>query len=357
MSDDVVHITAEQLNANDESITIVEIFCEHGALVKEGSHVLTIETSKAAAEIRAPASGYIAVAGKVGTEIGVGKHMATIYPSLAAMLANEFAISAQPPDTSRERTNLPNAPRATVKAIELARTLGIKIAEIQKAGFIREVDVRQFAAQRTQSQDRSRLELTRVKKAAVKTLKISRDTIIPAYLLAEFQFPPSTGKKIDVFDLVIHHASRLVENTYPDCNAHLENGAIVRSPRVNFGFMVDVDGDLFMPVIRNAGALSLDEIAAVRADNILALFRGERTQDMLAEPTICASGLNGRHLTFQVPVVYPTTSLIIGINQKVVAASQTTPVYLTLAYDHQVLSGFTVSRFVDDLIEAVLEGL
>ena len=104
-------------------------------------------------------------------------------------------------------------------------------------------------------------------------------------------------------------------------------------------------------------ALSLDEIAAVRAESILALFRGERTQDMLAEPTICASGLNGRHLTFQVPVVYPMTSLIIGINQRVVSGDQTTPVYLTLAYDHRVLSGFTVSRFADDLIEAVLGGL
>ena len=156
--------------------------------------------------------------------------------------------------------------------------------------------------------------------------------------------------------MVIHRASRLIEETYPDCNAHLDGDAIVRSSRVNFGFIVDVDGDVFMPVIRNAGSLSLDEIAATRAESILALFRGERTQDMLAEPTVCASGLNGRHLTFQMPVVYPRTSLIIGINQRVVAVTQTTPVYLTLAYDHRVLSGFIVSRFADDLIESVLRG-
>ena len=135
MSDNVVHITAEQLNANDESITIVEIFCEHGALVEKGTHVMTIETSKAAAEIRSPVTGYIALAGKVGTVIGVGKNIATIYSSLDALLANQPAISAEPLETVHERTNLPDAPRATRKAIDLARDLGINIAEIRKVGF------------------------------------------------------------------------------------------------------------------------------------------------------------------------------------------------------------------------------
>ncbi len=356
MSDNVVHITAEQLNANDESITIVEVHCEHGTFVSKGAHVLTIETSKAAAEIHSPTEGYIALAGKVGTVIGVGKNIATIYPTRDALLVNQTAISAEQSAKADERERLADAPRATRKAIELARELGVNVAEIQKVGFIREDDVRQYAAQASKISSRDRIDLSRVKKAAVKTLEISRNTIIPACLLAEFQFTPPAGRKVDVFDLVIHRASRLIAERYPDCNAHFDGDAIVRSPRVEFGFMVDVDGDIFMPVIRNAERLSLEDIAAARAEIILALFRGERTQDMLAEPTVCASGLNGRHLTFQMPVVYPTTSLIIGINQRVVAGAQKTPVYLTIAYDHRVLSGFIVSRFVDDLIDSVLGG-
>jgi 2-oxoglutarate dehydrogenase E2 component (dihydrolipoamide succinyltransferase) len=356
MNGNVVHITAEQLNANDEAVTIVELFCEHGAFVEKGTHVLTIETSKAAAEIRSPADGFIALAGKVGTVIDVGKNIATLYSTLDALLADQPVGGASQLPTADERTSSADAPRATRKAIDLARDLGVDIADIPKVCFIREEDVRQHVAQATKIARRDRVDLSRVKKATVRTLEISRNTVIPACLLAEFQFPLFEGKKLDVFDLVIHRAARLIEERYPDCNAYLDGDAVVRFSRVNFGFLVDVDGDVFMPVIRNAGSLSLNEIAAIRADHILALFRGEQTQDMLAEPTVCASGLNGRHLTFQMPVVYPATSLIIGVNQRVEAGSRVSPVYLTLAYDHRVLSGFIASRFADDLIESVCRG-
>lgn len=354
MSGKVVHLIAEQLNPNDESVIIVEILCEHGSFVKKGAHVLTIETSKAATEICSPADGYIALAGKVGVAIGVGKNVATIYTTLDQLIANHPDVNAEQLAPAGQPVD--DAPRATRKALDLARDLGVNLADIPKVGFIREDDVRQFAAQLKKIPDRDRINLSRVKKAAIKTLEISRDTIIPACLLAEFHCPSFAGKKVDVFDLVIYRASHLIERDYADCNAHLDGDAVIRSPRVNFGFMVDVDGDLFMPVIRNAAALSLDEIASTRAESILALFRGERTQEMLAEPTVCASGLNGRHLAFQMPVVYPMTSLIIGVNQRVMTDTHTTPVYLTFAYDHRVLSGFIVSRFAEDLIDSVLQG-
>lgn len=343
MSDNFVHITAEQLNANDETVTIVEIFFEQGAYVKRDAPVLAIETSKAAAEILSPADGYIAFAGAVGTIIGVGKNIATIYATLDALQANQSVIGAAQSATANDHASAAVAPRATRKAIDLARELGVNIADISKAGFIREDDVRNYAGQAAKVLDRGRIDLSRVKKAAIKTLEISRDTIIPASLLAEFQFPSREGKKVDVFDLVIHRASRLIEKTYQDCNAHFEDDAIVRSSSVNFGFMVDVDGDVFMPVVRNAGALSLEEIAAARTSSILSLFRGERNPEMFAEPTVCASGLNGKHLTFQMPVVYPKTSLIIGINQRTRTEAGTTPVYLTLGYDHRVVRLYRIA--------------
>ena len=355
MSGNVVYVAAEQLNANDESITIVEVHCQHGALVGKGAHLMTIETSKAAAEIYSPVEGYIALAGTVGTVIEVGKNVAAIYPTHDALVAGA-PLAAEQTEKAHKSEKSGDTPRATRKAIELARELGVNIGDIQKNGFIREDDVRQYFAEINKAAARDRVELSRVRKAAVKSLEISRNTIIPACLLAEFKFPHRTGKKVDVFDLVVHQASRLITERYPDCNAHFEGGAIVRSPRVNFGFIVDVDGDIFMPVIRDAGSLSLEDIAASRAEIILALFRGEQTQDMLAKPSVCASALNGRHLTFQFPVVYPTTSLIIGINQKIGAETQEVPVFLTFAYDHRVLSGFIVSRLVDDLIDAVLGG-
>lgn len=355
MSGNVVHVTAEQLNANDESITIVEVHCKHGAFVGKGTHLMTIETSKAAAEIYSPADGYVALAGAVGTVIDVGKNIATIYPTHDALRA-EAALAANEAEKTHKSEDSGDSPRATRKAIELARELGVNIGDIQKVGFIREDDVRQYFAEINKVSGRDRLELSRVRKAAVKSLEISRNTIIPACLLAEFRFRNRAGKKVDVFDLVVHRASRLIAERYPDCNAHFEGGAIVRSPRVDFGFMVDVDGDIFMPVIRDAGSLSLEDIAATRAEIILALFRGDHTQDMLAKPTVCASGLNGSHLTFQLPVVYPTTSLIIGVNQKIGAGAQEIPVFMTFVYDHRVLSGLIVSRFVDDLIDAVLGG-
>src|SRR5690242_2418737 len=197
MSAGAVHLTAEQLNPNDESVIIVEIHCEHGSFVKKGAHVLTIETSKAAAEICSPADGYIAFAGKVGTAIGVGKNIATIYRALDELAANHPHANVEDPVSVNQPVD---APRATRKALDLARDLGVNLADIPKSGFIREDDVRQFAAQSKNNPGRDRTNLSRVKKAAIKTLEISRDTIIPASLLAEFSCPSFAGKKFDIFD-------------------------------------------------------------------------------------------------------------------------------------------------------------
>jgi 2-oxoglutarate dehydrogenase E2 component (dihydrolipoamide succinyltransferase) len=353
MGDDVVHITAEQLNANDVSVTVVEVFFEHGAFVRQGDHLLTVETSKAAAEIRSPIDGYVALTCPVGTVIDVGENITTIFSTREAVPA------IRPPTASsskENRTNSPDTPRATRKAIELARELGVDIADIVKEGFIRENDVRRHAAQAVGAAGRVRIDLSRVRMAAVRTLEVSRSTIVPAYLLAEFKCPSFSDKKVDVFDLVIYRAARLIKTAYPDCNAYFDGDAMVRFSHINIGFTVDVDGELFMPVIRDADTLSLDEIAAARAESVLSLYRGERNQDILSEPTVCATGLNGRHLTFQIPVVFPKTNLIIGINQRAATDAATTPIYLTLAYDHRAISGLLVSRFADELVDAVLEG-
>jgi pyruvate/2-oxoglutarate dehydrogenase complex dihydrolipoamide acyltransferase (E2) component len=355
MGADVVYITAEQLNANDDSISVVEVLFEYGAFVRQGDHLLTVETSKAAAEIRSPIDGYVTLSCPVGTLIDVGENIATIYSAREAVPAIRPPLSPEPSSSKGKRTNSPDTPRATRKAIELARELGVDIADIAKEGFIREEDVRRHAAQAADAAVRTRIDLSRVRKAAVRTLEVSRSTIVPAYLLAEFQYPSFSDKKVDVFDLVIYRAARLIKTAYPDCNAYFDGDAIVRYSQMNIGFTVDVDGELFMPVIRDADSLSLDEIAAARAESILSLYRGERSQDILSEPTVCATGLNGRHITFQIPVVFPTTSLIIGINQMAATDATATSIYLTLAYDHRALSGLLVSRFADELVDAVLE--
>jgi 2-oxoisovalerate dehydrogenase E1 component len=316
-----IEVQAPQLNANDDELKVVEVLVADGAEVAAGTPILTVETSKAAEEVETPVAGFVRARCAVDDIVRIGEVLAVVYPTRAAWEA-AAAVSAPTAAAPAAKVDVPQVVSAPVET------------------------------QRRLPPGATVVTPSKVQRAMQKTLQISRDEIVPAHLFAECRLARPAQKKIDLLDVAIHHAARLIAR-HPDCNAYRDGQTIVRHAGVDFGFTTDVDGDLYMGVVKNAESLTVEQIAAERMNLILSMFRGEIDQAMLAEPSICITALNGRHFTHQIPVVYPRTSLIIGFNQRptegdAVAAS------LTFAYDHQVVSGFEISRFADELIDALV---
>ena len=322
-----VELKALQLNANDDEIKIVEFMVADASEVELGQSVVAVETSKAATEIPSPAKGFVSFCCKIGDDVPVGQVIALIYPSRreldAAHAVNQSGATSL--GMKRDGTNQSVPESVSEKSQD------------QIAGADPSV---------------KRIPFTKVQKAMQKTLQISHKAVVPAYLLAECRLHRPSKGKIDLLDEVIYQMARLVKD-YPNCNAYYDGHESICRAEVHVGFTADIDGNLYIGVVRDAHTKTMEQIAADRMGLILSLFRGEIDQSMLAEPTICVTGLNGRWFRHQIPVVFPKTSLMVGFNQKIDEQKEI-EASITFAYDHQILSGFEVSRFADGLITALV---
>ena len=79
MDDKAITISVERHSANDDSVTVVELFSEHGAFVRRGDRLCAVETSKATVEIYSPDDGYLNLECQIGTVLKIGEHIATIF--------------------------------------------------------------------------------------------------------------------------------------------------------------------------------------------------------------------------------------------------------------------------------------
>lgn len=96
---------------SDDRVTIVEVSVKTGAKVKAGDLLIVVETSKAANDVLAPASGVIelATACKVGAELAVGSVFATI-----AVAAGDRAATADCGTADHSKSEKTKSARAPV---------------------------------------------------------------------------------------------------------------------------------------------------------------------------------------------------------------------------------------------------
>jgi 2-oxoisovalerate dehydrogenase E1 component len=310
---DFVEVKAMQLNANDDQLKIIEYLVNDESEVSIDQLIITVETSKAINDITAPASGYIVFMHPTGADVQVGSAIAHIYKTREdaqkhAKLFKSNAISSE--------NNL-------VASSQLGSTLGEEFINFSK-----------------------------VQAGMNKTLRISHQEVVPSYLMTQCKLLRPVSRNIDLIDVLIYHAAKLA-NHFPNVNSKLQGQGLIRRKKVDFGFTTDNNGDLYVGVIRDAALKSIEEIASNRMDIVLSLFRGDASQSMISEPTICVTTLNGKWVAHQIPVVFPNTALMIGFNQRV-SSSDEVEAYITFAYDHRIVSGFEVSSYAEKLISELV---
>jgi sugar O-acyltransferase (sialic acid O-acetyltransferase NeuD family) len=125
------------LNANEPEARVVAIHVQDGQAVEKGSTLFTLETTKAAAEVEAPESGFIRFLAREGDILAVGDRLAVI------------TETADEPIDLSEKGGRPSAPtgdlRITKPARELAERLGIDLTALPSDRLVTESVVRGFA--------------------------------------------------------------------------------------------------------------------------------------------------------------------------------------------------------------------
>ncbi|MFQ5458178.1 MAG: 2-oxo acid dehydrogenase subunit E2, partial [Myxococcota bacterium] len=345
-----------QINVNDPTATILEWHVKARGQVRKGAPLLTVETSKAATEIEAPADGFVQILAAAGTEVEVGATVALIAPT-------PEGLRDAAPEAAKDE-----AVRATERARRLALRHGIDLAALKVRGIITERHVRDLMAESPDpppgaGQDAPALPAaarvsaqSRVQRAVARTVMSARETHAPAHLLAEAdwrqaqarleEMSEAKGTFVSPVDLIIFHAARSLRE-FPRCNATLTPAGLHEFAAVNIGATVDVQDDLYVIVVRDADQLSLSEIAEKRHAHQMQLFRGHPDAASLEGGTFTVTLLEHPGLTWQIPIVFPNQAAILGtggIQERLWLDEEGKPAMrpvlgLSLSYDHRFVNG------------------
>ena len=358
-----------------------------GDSVAPGEALVEIETDKTSMELIAEQEGILCVIAAEGAEIAPGGVVARILepgetsdtePPL--VVRPEISSAGSPTDTNHERQVLrqktERRPRATPVARKLARQLGIDLAEITRGsgpeGRIQRIDVERAAigqsvggvsVREARMTDR-RVEPSRTQRLIARRMTESQQQVPHYYLTAEVDASEavelkraatgsSRGLRLSIIDVVLYACARALA-LHPSVNASWVDDGIVLRGSVNLGLAVALEGgELVVPVIRDAGDMTLRELSRKRRE--LTEQASSHTLQLrdLEDGTFTVSNLGTYGVSEFHAIINPPESGIMAvgaIEDKVVphagAVAVRPKMTLSLSADHRVYSGATAAEFM-----------
>ncbi len=373
-----------RLGQDMEEGVIVEWLKSVGDEVREGEVLAVIETDKAEVAFEAPTGGFlVAVLMDPGGRAATGEPIAWIaddpagqppsapsrtvpHPSDHGRPAASAVREGAPRPVARRTRRKPVSPLARRRAAEL----GVDLAEVEGTGPGGRVTADDVG--RAHEQARSPVEgdrkLSRMRRAIA--AQMSKSAAVPQFQLMrevvlERLEHSGKGPKAGYTDILLWATAQALEQT-PAVNSSWidEDPPSVRvHSQVNLGLAVAVDEGLIVPVIRNAAALSLAEMASERRRIEAAVRRGRLRGDQLQGGTFTVSNLGGAGVDEFVALVNPPEAGILAVGavkpRPIVVDGRLTAaptVRLTLSGDHRVFDGMEGAVFLAAIV-ARLESL
>ena len=127
------------LNANEPEARLIGIHAMDGQLVKKGTLLFTLETTKAATEIEAQEAGFLRILAKEGDLLSVGERIGVITEKADEQV--EIREASQPPATGKTL-------RITKPARALAESLGINLETMPNDRLVTEEVVLELAGEK-----------------------------------------------------------------------------------------------------------------------------------------------------------------------------------------------------------------
>lgn len=168
------------------------------------------------------------------------------------------------------------------------------------------------------------------------------------------------GVRITYTDLMLKAAATVLTEM-PQINASLVGDEIVTWGAVDIGLAVALDDGLIVPVIRDAGQLTLPEIARARLDLIARARSGRLSREETEGGTFTLSNFGSYGGDFETPILNPPQSALLGIgriaDEPAVRDGQIVirpMMSISMTFDHRLIDGAVAGRFrarLRDLLE------
>ena len=121
----------------------------------------------------------------------------------------------------------------------------------------------------------------------------------------------AAGKRVSLNDLILFATARTL-NVHPDLNSLLE-GDTLRRREINIGFALGTDDGLYLPVVRKADKLSIEEIAAITAQYAAKAEKKQITEDDLTGGTFTVSNLGMFGVESFTAIIVPSQAAILSV--------------------------------------------
>lgn len=324
--------------------------------------LLSVETEKAVVEVPAPWTGRIArLCAAVGERVAVGAPVVDYAGDGIAVAAapRPVAASANPARPSVALTDAGHRTRAMPAVRILAQELGVDLAGLTGTGPDGAITARDVAIAFKGAAPAAAAALP---PAGFTALTGPRRSMAEAMVRAREVMPATVTEDCDVGSwgagtgvlLRLVRAVCRAAAAEPALNAWFDakHGRRLHD-RVDLGLAVDTPAGLFVPVIRNAGALAPDALAAEIARLIAGAQGRTLPPEDLRGATITLSNygsIAGRHAT---PVVLPPQVAILGAGRIYQAVcltagkpSERPTLPLSLTIDHRAVTGGESARFL-----------
>jgi len=154
---------------------------------------------------------------------------------------------------------------------------------------------------------------------------------------------------------------------HPELNARIEGDEIVMGPSVHLGFAAQTDRGLLVPVVRDAQAHTLEQLAVAIAERTRRARDGTLGPAELTGGTFTVNNYGVFGVDGSAAIINHPEAAILGIGRIIqrpwVVDGQVVPrqmTELTLAFDHRVCDGGTAGgflRFIADCVESPANAL
>jgi pyruvate dehydrogenase E2 component (dihydrolipoamide acetyltransferase) len=389
-----------------KDVPVIEILVHPGDAVTAEDALVTLESDKATMDVPAPLSGTVRdVRVKVGDKVSEGTVIVTLVTDAAAGLAPASPVA---PEAQRDERAPANAGQAAARARDdafalayagpgvrkLARELGVDLARVTGSGdkgrIVRE-DVERFAPRARPAAsaqaagtgggaldllpwpavDFGRFgqvevkPLSRIRKIAGANLHrnwvmiphvTNHDdadvTDLEAFRVRLNREIEKSGVRVSMLSFLIKAAVATLQ-AFPEFNASLDGDNLVLKKYYHVGFAADTPNGLFVPVLRDADAKGVLEIASELADLAKRARDGKLTPEQMQGGTFTISSLGGIGGTYFTPIINAPEVAIMGVCRsawKQVSADGRQSAWrlmlpLSLSFDHRVIDGAGAARF------------
>ena len=379
-----------------EEGTVEEWYVADGDRVEPGEMLYRLETEKVNLDVDAETAGTVKHLADAGTTCKPGDVVGFIYAddeTIPEVLPSpkprpDIAVASDTVPDDRPEKPVAAKPKraggriaASPVARKLAGELGIDLASVTGTGprgRITKEDVqaaadaaanapagpqagsstpltgmRRTIAERMHGSLRNTAQLTMDMEVAMDdAVKLRRD------LVAEWE---SDGIRVTYTDLVLAAATKAL-GQHPAMNSALQDDALVRFEAVHIGLAVALDEGLIVPVIKDAQAKSLKEIATVSAELAGRARDGKLTLDDVEGGTFTVTSLGMYGVDTFTPILNSPQAGILGVGRiydglrwEGDTAVKAAMMRLSLTWDHRVLDGAPAAEFlaaVRDFLES-----